>query len=154
VYGVRADSQKYNFVWLGLTAVLLAGVVVWDRGDDVVGHVIVLGAFLGYLCLYMLFATCRITLTDAGVVLGARVRQRFIAWPDLVWVDFGTGTHGVLRWQTRSRRRPILTRLTIVGIHSMLAEVGQRAPHVRVTISSAAERRRQRQHQRRSGVDQ
>ena len=118
---------------LGLSAGLLACVVVWDRGDDAVGHVIVLGAILCYVCVYVLCATCRITLTDGGVVLTARAWQRFVAWSDLASVDMEAGVHKVLRWRTRSR--VIMTRPSIVGVDHMLREIQVRAPHVLITSS-------------------
>jgi hypothetical protein len=141
VYEVPTEKQKGNLVLLGIAALLLACVAVVDHSDDVVGHLVVIGLFFAYVGLGLLFFTYRITLTDGGVVLGARVRQRFIAWPDLVAVDLGTGLHGQLSWQTRSRRRPVVTKASIAGAESMVVEVGRRAPHVRVSITPAGQRR-------------
>ena len=142
-------SETGNFVLLGVSAVLLACVVVRDRGDDVVGHVLIIGAILCYGCLYTLCATRRITLTDAGVVVTARVWQRFVPWSDLVSVDMEAGVHHVLHWRTRSRT--FMTRPSIVGVDHLLREIQARAPHVLITSSRPGQFRWLR---RRSGVGQ
>jgi hypothetical protein len=100
-------------------------------GSEVAVQVVIVLLLMAGIAHGLLVRPQRITLTDEGARFSAPLREEFIAWPDLVSVDFRSGQYGGMKWQARDRR-PLRIHRRFIDVHRLLTEVERRAPHARV----------------------